>query len=260
MTAPKGTAVVTGASSGIGAAFARRLAVDGFDLVVVARRRARLQELGRDLGGSIEVLTADLADRSDLERVATRAAGRDITMLVNAAGFGTFAPLASSEPTGQVALVDVALAAPIRLITAALPGMVARRHGAIISVASIGAFMASPDNATYCASKAGLVSLTRSLAIEVRDSGVVVEAVCPGFTRTKFYDSPAYATTNIDRLVPGYFWGSSDAVVSAALANLGRSAVVVPRLRDRLLVFALRVGLARYPRAAGATPVPMRGA
>jgi short-subunit dehydrogenase len=127
-------------------------------------------------------------------------------------------------------------------------------------VEGIGAFLAAPDNATYCAAKAGLLTVTRTVAVELQSSGVSVQAFCPGFTRTEFHDTPAFATTDFDRLVPAYFWGSADDVVSASLARLGRTTVVIPRLRDRLLVYALRAGLARYPRAAQAAPIPLGGA
>lgn len=248
-----GVAVVTGASSGIGAAFAGALAARGEDLILVARRANRLRSLANDLEHrqriATKVLAVDLADASQTEALAVTLAEMEPALLVNAAGFGTFGPLADADPAVQRAMLDVQLAAPMRLTTAVLPAMIRQRGGAVINVASMGALVPAPDNATYCATKAGLVALTRALALELRGTGVVVQALCPGFTHTGFHYTPEYAGISIDRVVPAFFWGHADEVVAISLRELGRRTVVVPRWRDRLLIATLNSGLVPFPRA-----------
>jgi short-subunit dehydrogenase len=246
-------AVITGASSGIGAAFARAFAARGHDLVVIGRHRDRLEEAATELARRYQVTVdthvADLADPSNVEMLASAIARKRVSVLVNAAGFGTFGPFVDSLPAVQRALVEVQLLTPLRLAATVLPSMISERNGAIINVASIGALVPAPDNAVYCASKAALVAFTRSLALELRGSSVAVQALCPGFTRTRFHDTPEYAGIAIRRVVPGFFWSSPEEVVSISLRELGRRTVVVPRWRDRLLVWALSTGVVPFPRA-----------
>jgi short-subunit dehydrogenase len=227
---------VTGASSGIGRAFARALACRGRRIVIIARRRERLEALAgelRDRGASPEVLVADLGE--EWSDVADRMrAVDDLGVLVNAAGFGTSVPFAEGDLGKQVAMVRLHVMAAMALCHAVLPGMIARRAGAIINVASIGAFMPAPLNVTYNATKAFLVSFSQSLALELVGEGVHVQALCPGFTRTEFHDSVEYREVDLGRL-PSFLWGTPDQVVAASLRELGRRPVVFPRLADRLV-------------------------
>jgi short-subunit dehydrogenase len=227
--------LVTGASAGIGAAFAERLARDDYDLVLVARRRERLDELANRLrerhGVEVEVLVADLVDAGDLltvERCVEAPPGLDL--LVNNAGFGTTGPFHESDPDREeqeILLNDLAL---VRLTRAALPRMVERGSGAVVNVSSMAGFLPSPYNATYGATKAFVNSFTEALAAELRGTGVQVQALCPGFTRTEFQQVADVDTSAI----PGLAWMEPEPVVDAALKGLASGDVVcVPGLANR---------------------------
>lgn len=239
-----GRALITGASGGIGAAFAFALAQRGIAVVLVARDRERLDDLARRLrsqcGAAVEVLPADLSDAAQRRAVETRASG-GIDLLVNVAGVasvGRFAELAAEREAAQIALN---LLAPMRLTRAALPAMIAQRRGAVIIVSSIAAFVPARFAATYAASKAALNSFGESLHEELRGSGVQVQVLCPGFTRTAFVDRAGAD----GGAIPSFAWMTPDAVVEASLASLRRRRVIcVPGLRNRLLT-ALLSGLPR---------------
>ncbi|HEX8437180.1 SDR family NAD(P)-dependent oxidoreductase [Archangium sp.] len=196
MEARQGTALVTGASAGIGAVYARRLAERGHPLVLVARREDRLRALAAELEAAhsvrVEVLKADLSVDGDIQRVAQRAAGEDICLLINNAGIGGYGPFAEADPALLEQLVRLHILAPMLATRAALPGMLARGRGAVINVASLLAFSGAlppnplPHRATYAGAKAFLVHFTRTLAGEVRGSLVKVQVVCPGMTETEF--------------------------------------------------------------------------
>jgi uncharacterized protein len=247
---PKSTrrAWVTGASTGIGAAFARRLAADHYDLALVARSRDRLEELAttleKDDGVTCAVLPADLTDAKDLERIAAAIAGDNgAELLINNAGFGTIGPYAKLDFAREEDEVRLNVIALMRLTRAALPGLIERGRGAIINVSSMAAFQPAPLNATYGATKAFVNSFTESLSEELRGSGVHVMALCPGFTRTEFQERAGIDTSGI----PGFAWMSAEAVVDSALAALRRGDVVsVPGAANR--VVATAVGA--MPRAA----------
>ena len=235
--------MVTGASSGIGAVFARRLAADGSDLVVVARRRERLDALADELqaahGIAVECLVADLSDPGQLARVEARLreGERPVDLLVNNAGTGGHGAYASLAVDDVEAMVRLNLLAPVRLTAAALPVMVARGRGGIVNVSSISGEQPIPFVATYAATKAFLTSLSESLHEELRGSGVTVTAVLPGFTRSEFHDRP-----DMGRSIPRPLWMTGEAVVDAALAAVARGhAVCVPGFGYRLLV-----GLSRH--------------
>src|SRR6266498_3875562 len=191
-------ALVTGASSGIGAAFAERLAKDGYDLIIVARRRDQLESLAGQLQANhhvnIEVIVADLSKSDDLRTVEKRVAeDTALEILVNNAGFGAYMPFVQLDPDKAEELINVQVLAVARLTRAALPGMIARGHGSIINVSSRLAFsgpMGSsqlPKRATYAGTKAFINTFSQLLQSELEGTGVRVQALCPGVVRTEFH-------------------------------------------------------------------------
>jgi short-subunit dehydrogenase len=235
------TALVTGATAGIGAEFARQLAAQGHDLVLVARDQDRLDlaaaELKHRFGGAVEVLPADLADRDQCARVEARLAAvdRPVDLLVNNAGFGTGRRFTRSRLDDEERQLDVLVRAVLRLSHAAVPGMVERGHGGVVNVSSMAAWLPA---GTYAAAKAWVTTFSEGLDAELAGTGVRVVAVAPGFTRTEFH-----ARAGMDMAgVPDWLWLDADQVVRAALAALGtRRTVVVPGRQYRLLA-----GLARH--------------
>ena len=227
--------MVTGASSGIGAAFARRLAREGYGLVLVARRGDRLEELARELGGAA-ILAADLTCEEDLARVEARIAEEQgLELLVNNAGFGTKGRFWEADLAGQTAMHALHVMATMRLTRAALAGMVARDRGGVVNVSSVAAFGQSPANVSYCATKAWMNSFTEGLDLELRIAGsaVKVQALCPGFTVTGFHEAMEMDVKNI----PGWLWLRAEDVVEASLRGLARGkAVVVPGAIYKLVV------------------------
>lgn len=220
-------ALVTGASSGLGAAFAEALARRGFDLVIVARRRERLEALADELrdrhGVTVQVLVADLTQATDLQAVESRmASDAALTVLVNNAGFGTIGRFAELDPDRDEAEVRLNVVALSRLTRAALPGMIARGLGGIINVSSVTAFLPGPYHATYGASKAFVNSFTEALHEELRGTGVRVQALCPGFTRTEFQEHAGVS----ERSIPSFAWMSSEYVVEASLNALRHGTLV----------------------------------
>jgi hypothetical protein len=228
MTSPFTSALVTGASSGIGEAMVRRLAAANVPTVVVARRADRLEQLAGELAG-IEVLAADLTTADGVGQVADRVQSTDspIDLLVNNAGFGTsgnFAELDADRLDQEIALNVAALT---RLSHAALAVMVPRRRGHLLNVSSVASFQPAPKLAVYAATKAYVTSLTESLHEEVRGTGVKVTALCPGLTRTEFQ-----SVSNSDRYAasyPDFAWMDADQVAAAGLADVAKGrALSVP--------------------------------
>ncbi|MGH8317404.1 MAG: SDR family NAD(P)-dependent oxidoreductase [Steroidobacteraceae bacterium] len=230
----KGTALVTGASTGIGAIYADRLARRGYDLLLVARNRERLDTLGRHLADethrSVEVIAADLSHKDDLARVEARLrADKRITMLVNNAGVGATAPLLNSDVDKMEQMVALNVIALTRLTYAAVPGFVDRHRGAIINIASIVAIAPEILNGVYGGTKAFVLALSQSLQHELADKGVRVQAVLPGATATDFW---GIAGTPVE-LLPQQIVMSADDLVDAALAGFDmRETVTVPSLPD----------------------------
>ncbi len=241
-------ALVTGASSGIGAEFARQLAGRGYDLILHGRRLERLAALAVELsaahGIAAEPLVADLAEPSGVAAVEQCIAGLDaLALLVNNAGFGISKSFTEADVAGQAEMLAVHMLAPMRLSHAALPALLARRAGGIINVASLAAFMALPGNVNYCATKAYLLTFSQALAAEVGQQGVKVQALCPGFTVTEFHARPVQGGVGPDR-APRWLWGSASAVVAASLRALDRGQVVcVPGAVNRLIAAVARTGL-----------------
>jgi len=192
-------ALVTGASSGIGAAFAERLAQDRYDLILVARRRDRLEDLAHRLsesqGVEVEVVVADLSKPMDLGAVEKRLAeDAGLELLVNNAGFGAYMPFVQLDPDKAEELIRVQIIAVTRLTHAALPGMIARGHGSIINVSSRLAFSGSlgssqlPKRATYAGTKAFINAFSQLLQSELEGTGVQIQALCPGVVQTEFHE------------------------------------------------------------------------
>jgi short-subunit dehydrogenase len=238
------TALVTGASSGIGEAYAGRLAAMGYDLILVARRSDRLEKVADDLkrsrGVGAEVLPADLAEEADLRRVEKRiAAAGDLEFLVNNAGFGTQGLFFETgvEETDRMHRLHVL--ASMRLCRASLPGMVARGKGNLVNVSSVAAFGQSPGNAGYCATKAWMNSFTEGLYLDLAAAGsrVKVQALCPGYTLTEFHHAMGIGRDH----VPAAWWTSPEDVVTASLRGLARGKLfVVPGWRYKAYVVLLK--------------------
>jgi short-subunit dehydrogenase len=234
------TALVTGATSGIGKAFARRLAADGSGLVLVARDAVRLEEVATALrerqGVEVETLAADLSDREHLERVAGRLrdVARPVDVLVSNAGFGLGRPFLATHLSEEERILDVMVRAVLVLTRAAAPGMVTRGRGKIITVSSVAGFF---SGGTYSAAKAWATSFTASLGGELAGTGVTATALCPGYVRTEFHQRAKMDVSDI----PGWAWLTADRVVADCLADVRRGrAVSVPSLRYKASVFFLR--------------------
>jgi len=228
-------ALVTGASSGIGKAFATALAAGGTDLVIAARDKKRLDEVAtklRGLGRDVEVIQADLEDRAQLATVAARLRDRDdIDLLVNNAGFGHTGPFAKLPVEQSQAQIDCNITALTQLAHAALQSMRRARRGAILNVASGAAFLPSPNLAVYAATKAYVVSLTQALHEEAKGDDIRVSVVCPGFTRTEFQQRANYDS----HAVPSFAWQSPEQVVQESLAALRAGKVIcVPGMQNKV--------------------------
>ena len=216
-------ALITGASSGIGEVFARKLAARGYRLILVARREDRLRALAASLPAPAQVLCANLADEHGLAAVESACAGLDL--LVNNAGFGTLGRFWETDLNSQIRMHQVHVMATMRLTRAALAGMVPRGRGGVISVSSVAAFGQSPGNVSYCATKAWINSFTEGLDMELRSAGspVKVQALCPGFTVTEFHE-----TLGMDRkAIPQFLWMKADDVVEASLDGFDRGKTIV---------------------------------
>ena len=234
------TALVTGASAGIGAAFARRLAADGLDLVLVARDPVRLEATATELTGrhgtAVEVLVADLTAEDGIAAVEARLSDpeRPVDLLVNNAGFGIRERFGTAPLADELAMVTLHIEAVLRLTRAALPGMRERRRGYVVNVASVAAFL---PRGTYGASKSWVVNFSQSLARDLSGTGVRVLALCPGFTRTEFHDRGGIDMSALR----GWLWLSAEQVVDEGLRDLARGrSVSVPALRYKAMIAATR--------------------
>ena len=234
-TEHKGTALVTGASSGIGAVYADRLARRGYDLILVARNRDRLLALATRLktetGRSVEILVADLNDKADLARVEAALKRDDrITLLVNNAGVGATAPLLGSDIDKMDEMIALNVGALTRLSYAAAPGFVARGAGTFINIASIVAISPETLNGVYGGSKAYVLAFSQSLQHELAGKGVRVQAVLPGATATEFWDIAGLPVSNL----PEAWVMTAEDMVDAALAGLDQGEIVtIPALPER---------------------------
>ena len=240
----RGLAVVTGATAGIGREFAEQLAARGYELLLIARDGSRLQETAARLrtahGIEAEAFRADLTLDDDVTRLCARLASSPrLAILVNNAGFGTRGKLAEADPERQAAMVRLHTLAPMRLTQAALPVMLGNRAGAVVNVSSVASFIYSAGNVNYCATKAYLTTFSEGVAVEVAGTGVQVQALCPGFTRTEFHSR----MSPVPERRPWFAWMSAEAVVRHSLRCLDRGGptVCIPGLRFRLLVAVIRL-------------------
>ncbi len=239
------TALITGASSGIGEAFARKLALLGYDLVLVARRKERLDAIAGELEEkhpvTVEVLPGDLSKDDDISRIEQRIEALDtLAMLVNNAGFGTRGAFADVDLRKSLAMIQVHVTASTRLARAALPGMITRRKGTLINVGSPSAFIPLSGNAIYSATKAYLIAFSECLDLEVQDAGIKVQALCPGFTYSGFHDTDEYEGMNRSK-IPNVLWMSAEETVEQSLNALdSRKVVFVPGLVNRLMYVTFR--------------------
>jgi short-subunit dehydrogenase len=250
-----GTAVVTGATSGIGLAFVRQLAAAGYDMVLVARDVDRLERVAAELSSrhhnQTEVLSADLSTSSGIDLVETRLRddAHPVDLLVNNAGFALRRPFLTNDIADEERMHDVLVRAVLRLTLAALPGMVERGHGAVVNVSSISSYV---PRGTYSAAKAYVTTLTEAVAGRLAGTGVRVMALVPGFVRTELHDRAGIDMSTL----PSYLWLDADRLVRVALRDLARGktisvpgafykafAVVMPRLPRRTVIAAGR----RYP-------------
>lgn len=239
-------ALVTGASAGIGEAFARLLAADGCDLVLTARREDRLRRLAEDLAGRFGVdaqaVPADLADPGAPAAIVQALRGRPVDILVNNAGYGLPGVYAETRWADQQAFLQVLLTAVCDLTHRLLPGMIARRYGRIINVASLaGLVPGGPGSTLYGATKSFLVGFSESLNIETTGTGVHVTALCPGFTWSEFHDANG-ARERVNRNVPKWAWQDAETVARAGLKAVeANRAVAVPGLANKAIGLLARL-------------------
>lgn len=240
-------AIVTGASSGIGAEFARQLSVAGCNLVLVARREDRLQQLCDELttAQSVQARTVplDLLTTDACENLRAKVADLQIDLLVNNAGFGDYGPFAEIDSQRAANMVQLNIQSLVQLSHGFLPSMLERKSGAIINVASTSAFQAVPFMSLYAATKAFVLHFSEGLWAETRKQGVTVQALCPGFTKTEFFDEanlPASAAFGLTKV---------EDVVASSLKALGKKKqCIVPGWANYLLTLSNRL----IPRRLGA--------
>jgi hypothetical protein len=240
---PLGVTLITGASAGLGAEFARQCRRRGDELVLVARRRDRLEALAAELG-SAHVVTADLSRPGAPERLLADVAGLGLRVdtLINNAGFGAAGAFVEAPPERLLDMIDLNVRALTELCRLALPPMLERRGGFILNVASTAAFQAGPYSAVYYATKAFVLSLSEALHQETKGSGVHVSALCPGPTATEFFEVAGSPDSRLARMA-----ADPKGVVAAGLAGLARNkAIVVPGMMNKMTSQAGRI----LPRSA----------
>jgi short-subunit dehydrogenase len=244
-----GAALITGASSGIGAELAKLCAAAGYPVILVARNQAVLEGVARQCGSQARVLPADLADAQTPEKIFEQLRGTSVEILINNAGFGLRGPFAETDWAAEARLAQVNMLAPAHLTKLFLPGMLQRRSGRVLNIASTAAFVPGPFMAMYYASKAFVRSFSESLANEVQGTGVTVTVLCPGPTRTGFKAAAGMENTPL-------FHGP--AMDAAEVARIGFDAMMAGKMeviagaRNRLMMlgtcFAPRSLLAKFTR------------
>lgn len=238
------TALITGASSGIGYELARLFARDGYNLVLVARNAARLDEIADEFrsryGVEVKVLAKDLAHPGVPQEIfdALQATGCEFEALVNNAGFGTYGPFAKANPQEELEMLQVNIVALTQLTQLFLPAMIARRRGKILNVASTAAFLPGPLMAIYYATKAYVLSFSEALTNELAGSGVTVTAFCPGATRTGFQERAAMQES---RLAQGIFMDAPTVARIGYRGLIRHQSVVIPGAHNKLLALVIRL-------------------
>jgi short-subunit dehydrogenase len=239
------TALITGASSGIGEAFARKLAEKGYHLILVARRQARLKALEQELTGKYsvkgEILVADLACEQDIIHVEQRILEKPpLDMLINNAGFGTPGAFIDIPLEKTAAMLNVHVHASTRLAWTALQGMWTKNRGAIINVSSMAALLPISTAVNYCATKAYLNTFSEALQWQLRQTNIRVQALCPGYTYSGFHETPEYQDFDRNR-TPRWLWMRAEKVVECSLQALSkRSVIIVPGIMNRLIVWLMQ--------------------
>ena len=223
------TALITGASSGPGAEFARQLAATGYHLILIARREDRLAELSKNLQGKFGIIitpfVADLSQMGDIEKVVeVIKSNPDIEMLINNAGFGTVGRFSRVDSSKELAMLHVHLIAPVMFCRTILPGLISRNTGSIINVSSMAGILPI-RNVLYGSTKSFLVNFSLSLQDELRDSKVRVQALCPGFVYTEFHDTKEYLKFSRTS-IPKFLWMTPEKVVNESLRSLNKPQVI----------------------------------
>lgn len=235
------TALVTGASSGIGMEIARELARRGHGVTLVARRADKLEELAAELRANdlrVEVLPTDLADREARASLPDRIAelGLGVDILVNNAGLSTLGPIAASDPEAEMRMIEVDVVALADLTSRFLPAMVARRSGGILNVASTAAFQPLPGQAGYGGCKAFVLSYTRAVAAELRGTGVTATALCPGPVATGFGEAAGFTNEDAEAALPSFMWETAEAVARTGVDALAKGrTVAIPGTPNRVM-------------------------
>jgi uncharacterized protein len=245
MSESREKALITGATSGIGKAFAQRLAKHGYDLIITGRRRELLNslsdELARDCGAKVEMVISELGNDQDVDVLVQKIKNlENLSLLINNAGFGTKEYFHQEDIDGQANMIKVHVMAPVKLMHAVIPNMVKRGKGTIINVSSLRAFAPARSSATYSGTKAFLNIFSESVAAELAGTEVIIQVLCPGFTRTDFHQrigiQPPEKSTIFTR------WMSAEEVVDYSLKNLGKNDVVcIPGFLNKIMAFIPRV-------------------
>ena len=238
-------AIVTGASAGLGREYVRQLAEAGLNLVLVARRRERLEQIKRDLsnaGVQSLIVAEDLATQGAAVRIAEAVGERPVGMIVNNAGFGLSNYFHKCDRRGVLDMIAVHSTAPAELVHGFLPDMVERNRGAIVNISSIAAFTPTERNVAYTATKMFLNGFSEALEMEMARlaPNVCVQALCPGATRTEFHHLPEYDDFDTNS-IPAFLWMTSSQVVNISLSKLGKKTIVIPGFKNEVFARLLRV-------------------
>lgn len=245
----KKLAVITGASSGIGRSFAKKFASLGYDLILIARNKERLSALAKDVKGSYnssaEILSHDLSDENQIKYIEKILTQKDnIDVLVNSAGFGLNEKFYKTPIEKSMAMIRVHIIAIVRLTRAVLPIMIKNDSGTIINVSSMGAFIMFPNNLIYSATKTFINTFSEHLKLELEDTNIIVQAICPSYTRTNFYNTPEFKGLDLSA-VPERLWYTPDKLVEISLNSLSKKKVIcIPGIINKLAVI-FRKGLSR---------------